>query len=643
MPLTDTAVRQARATGKNYTLTDTDGLALFVGTKGAKSWHFRFCWAGKQPRISLGTYPEISLKQARELRDEARALVARGIDPRVHRRQERKATVLAAENTFESVFRRWRDFKALSLKTGRQSTLSQIDRIFGKDVLPWLGQSSVFEIARTDVVEVLRKIERRNALTTAEKCRTWFNQLFRYAIVEVGLETNPAADLDIVAIPQPPVTHNPFLRMGQLPAFLCKLHSYGGDINTQLGLRLLLLTGVRTGELRLALPEQFDLERGLWIIPPVIVKQLQLKLRKESKEIPPYIVPLSRQAVAIVRHLLAAKRPAQHYLLPHRSDLKARISENTLNAALKRMGYKDQLTGHGIRATISTALNELGYRKEWVDAQLSHSDPNRIRAAYNHAEYVEQRRQMMQEWADRIDQWERDGLAAGAQIAVPESQWVVAMISSSSPEEEWACPTGSDEPIAISGNGAEEQPTVAAVTPVMTIVSRADQRPQPILTDIQRERTAMLATFEAPHNLPLPVFAKLAGKSRHQINREIQARRLLSLTLGNRGHRIPDWQLDPVRHQFTREVLDQAVGVDEWTLYRALSEPLEQLGIRSPIEALAVVGFGKAVEAVRRAIGRLCGEGDGGRPPTHSSGSCCISSSRGANPLWPKPASLPRR
>lgn len=189
-----------------------DGLALFVNTKGAKSWHFSFSWADKQPRISLGTYPEIGMWNARALRDVARALIARGINPRAHRRQKRNALRLVTGNTFKAVFQRWRGFKALSLKVGRQSTRSQINRIFGKDVLPWLGSLSVFEIARRDVLEVVRKIERRGALTTAEKCRTWLNQLIRYAIVEVGLETNPAADLDIVAMPQPPVTHNPCLR-----------------------------------------------------------------------------------------------------------------------------------------------------------------------------------------------------------------------------------------------------------------------------------------------------------------------------------------------------------------------------------------------------------------------------------------------
>ena len=171
---------------------------------------------------------------------------------------------------------------------------------------------------------------------------------------------------------------------------------------------MLLLTSVRTGELRLATPDQFDLEKRLWVIPAEVVKQLQLAMRKPGKQIqnvPPYIVPLSVQALEIVRHLLDQVVPAQRYLFAHRSDLSKRNSENTLNGALRRMGYADQLTGHGTRATISTALNEIGYPKIWVDAQLSHADPDKVSAAYNHAEYVEQRRTMMQDWANRLDLW----------------------------------------------------------------------------------------------------------------------------------------------------------------------------------------------------------------------------------------------
>ncbi len=593
MSLSDVAVRQARPKAKAYTLPDGQGLALSVSPAGTRFWSFRFYWADQQQRVSLGTYPEIGLKEARTRRDEARALVAQGVDPRVHRRNQRAAAIAAAENTFQAVFQTWRDFKALSLKTGRQSTLSQIDRIFDKDVLPALRSLSIFEIKRQDLLEVLRRIERRKALTTAEKCRTWFNQLFRFAMVALNLPENPAADLDIVAMPQPPVRHNPFLRMHQIPAFLRALRGYGGEERTQLGLWLLLLTGVRTGELRSAMRSQFDLEHGLWIIPPEIVKQLQQPLRSGDREIPPYIVPLSRQAIEIVRHLLSAMRPAQRYLLPHRSDLKMRISENSLNAALKRMGYDGVLTGHGIRATISTALNEMGYSDKWVDAQLSHTDPNQVSAAYNHAEYVEQRRAMMQHWADRLDAWldqssEEDAAMqqGGVTISAPSAAVAVGQSAERS------------EP-----NGSVQAPVAAAPpTPLATIVARRDARAQPLLTDFQRAHAEMLAIYEAPHNLPVPVFAKLAGKSRDQINREIKARRLLSISLGNRGQRIPEWQLDPACQRFVCDVLERARDVDAWVLYRALSEPRAELQGAAPVQ---VVGVGNPLDAASLIYSQL--------------------------------------
>ena len=181
------------------------------------------------------------------------------------------------------------------------------------------------------------------------------------------------------------------------------LRDYGGTEETRLGLRLLLLTGVRTGELRHATPDQFDLERGLWIIPSGNVKQLQSRMRETREDIPPYLVPLSRQAAEIVRELRKTAAPSQRYLLRHQIHPQESISGHTLNSALRHMGYATRLTGHGIRGTLSTALNEIGYPKEWIEAQLSHSDPNQVRGAYNHAEHVESRRRMMQDWADRLD------------------------------------------------------------------------------------------------------------------------------------------------------------------------------------------------------------------------------------------------
>lgn len=615
MALSDTAVRQAKVTGKAYTLGDIDGLSLAVSAEGGKSWHFRYYWHGTQKRLSLGTYPEISLKEARTRRDVARELVARGVNPRKHRNEERRLALLAEEHTFQKVFEQWFEFRKQSLKPGRQSTREQIQRIFNKDLLPALGARSVFEIKRPDLLEVLEKIERRRAFTTAEKCRTWLHQMYRYALVKLpGLEQNPAADLDVVAAPKPPVTHNPFLRMGELSELLKKLRTYKGRLQTQLGLRLLMLTGVRTGELRLATPDQFQLDQGLWVIPPEIVKQLQLEMRKDGKQpsdIPPYIVPLSVQAQEIVRYLLDEVKPAQKYLFAHRSDLKQRISENTLNTALQRMGYVGMLTGHGIRATISTALNEIGYPKVWVDAQLSHSDPDKVSASYNHAEYVEQRRCMMQDWADRLDLWER-GLseAASMRLNLPVQfdsiPLEVPMQITSDSLSSGMSHIGEPLSLTVSSppNNADNSVTAfrlpAVPAPTEPIVLAESE-----LSPIQRERTAMLEVYESPHNLPVITFAKLAGKSRDQVNREIKARRLLTLSLGNRGQRIPDWQLNPQCQHLTRTLLEQSGEVDSWIIYKALVTPLDQLDGKSPVESVSDVGVEQAVRNAQCSLSNL--------------------------------------
>jgi integrase len=404
MALTDTAVRQARATGKAYTLGDRDGLSLAVSPQGGKSWHFRYYWQGTQKRMSLGTYPEVSLRDARRARDEARALLAKGGNPHTDRKRKRQTVRLAGEHTFESVFHQWLERHAREIQTGKGSTHANILRMFDKDVLPVLGKHSILELRRPDLLEVIERIEKRGALSVAKNVRGYFNQMYRFALVKVpGLETNHASDLDVVAIPPPVTRHHPFLRMDELPGLLQAIEKYEGTHQTRRALRLLLLTGVRTGELRLATPEQFDLERKLWIVPSGHVKQLSRKKRKTGEEIPPYIVPLSRQSLEIVRDLLSRMDPSQVYLLRNREDPRKRMSESTLNDALRNMGYQNRLTGHGMRGTFSTACNEIGYPAAWIEAQLSHSDPNQVRGAYNHAEYVEQRRRMMQDWADRLD------------------------------------------------------------------------------------------------------------------------------------------------------------------------------------------------------------------------------------------------
>ena len=605
MALSDLVVRQAKATGKAYTLPDIDGLSLAVTASGSKSWHFRYYWMKEPKRMSLGTYPEVSLREARALRDEARALVAKDINPRLHRKQKRAAVKLAGENTFEAIYKKWLAHRELGLKKGRQTTLSILPRVFAKDVLPLLGKRSIYDIKRPDLLEVIARIERRKALSVAEKVRTWFNQMFRYALVVVpGLEQNPASDLDVVALPLPPANHNPFLRMAELPKLLQRLRKYRGRLQTQLGLRLLLFTGVRTGELRLATPDQFDLDRGLWIIPPEVVKQLQVDMRRKRqlpKDIPPYIVPLSVQAIEIVRHLLEQLKPAQHYLFRHDSELKKRMSENTLNGALKRMGYRDLLTGHGIRGTMSTALNEIGYPKVWVDAQLSHVDPNKVSATYNHAEYVEQRRRMMQDWADRLDLFEQNMVEAASMPLTIHLEGVPVLSdeeAASAPPK----PAAASAPLLIVTRPGDAMPLVSAETHRLPAVPLPRSVMEEPLSDIQRQRMELVDVFEAPHNLPVAEYAKMAGKSRRWISYEIKAGNLLALNLGNRGQRVPDWHLDPVKHALIQAVLKLTRGADPWQIYNALLQPRAKLRGGSALESVSATNLDKIIMAVSTTV-----------------------------------------
>lgn len=408
MPLTDTAVRQAKPAEKEFSITDGGGLSLFVAPNGTKSWHFRFSLHGKQPRMSLGTYPEISLKDARDLRDQARSLVAKGIDPRSHRRKEKQAAADSSIKTFEVVAAEWYAFKLPRWAQAKKGAAKQAQLYLDKDLLPSLGKIPIAEVTRKDVLATLRIIEKRGALNVARKCRTWLNEIFRFGIASEYLDVNPASDLDIVAAKEPPEKHNPMLRQHELKEFLAALRDAELKEYTRSAIRLLLLTGVRTIELRSATIDQFDFDAALWTVPAGTVKQLKKMIRiKGEGVVPPYLVPLSRQAVKEARkvHQLTG---GYKLLIAGRHEPTIPISDGTVNMALKRMGYEGRLTGHGIRATISTALNEKGYNEDWIEAQLSHAGSSKIRKVYNHAEYVEQRRGMMQDWADYLDALEAD-------------------------------------------------------------------------------------------------------------------------------------------------------------------------------------------------------------------------------------------
>lgn len=605
--LSDLQVRQAKVTGKAYSLVDFDGLYFHISATGFKAWHFRFTWGGKRERMSFGGYPALSLKDARHLRDEARAMLAKDINPHSERKRKRHVIVLAGEHTFQAIYDKWLAHRSLSLENeGRQSTPKQIGRVFAKDVFPVLRHLTVYDVTRAHLLDIIGRVEKRGSLSVAEKLRTWFSQLFTYASVVVpNMGDNPAKDLDVVAMPLPPVENNPFLRMPELPAMLQTLRKYSGRLNTQLGLRLLLLTGVRTGELRYATPDQFDLERGLWIIPVVRLKQrkqLTKKKRQRFADIPPYIVPLSLQAQEVVRHLLGNLKPAQVYLIPGDWCLKKPLSENTLNGALKRMGYEDQLTGHGVRATISTALNELGYPPKWVDAQLSHADPDRISATYNHAEYVEQRRRMMQDWADRLDLFEQNLVEAASVPLTIHLEGVSVVSADEAAANESRKPAAEPAPILIVTKPGDAMPLVSAETHRLPAVPLPRSVMEEPLSDIQRERMALVDVFEAAHNLPVAEYAKMAGKSRRWISYEIKAGNLLALNLGNRGQRVPDWHLDPVKHALIQAVLKLSRGADPWQIYQALLQPRATLRGRSALESVTATNLDKLIMAVSTTV-----------------------------------------
>ncbi|MDR1969055.1 MAG: tyrosine-type recombinase/integrase, partial [Burkholderiaceae bacterium] len=337
---------------------------------------------------------------------------------------------------------------------------------------------------------------------------------------------------------------------------------------------------------------------------PENVKQIQNETRKKGKrlqDVPPYIVPLSVQAAEVVRYLLDEMKPAQHHLLAHRSDLKKRISENTLNHALHRMGYQDQLTGHGIRGTISTALNEIGYPKIWVDAQLSHADPDKTSSAYNHAMYVEPRRQMMQDWADRLDLLEQNQVEAASTHLKIHIEGMPAMAGkeTTAPPAQ-VCTTEAAQgaaPIVISS--AVSGDTFQRLSPIPVVISQAPPAPAIEISEIQREREEMLTIYESANNLPVPMFAKLAGKSKDQIKRELKAGKLLSISLGNRGQRVPDWQLVPLKHKLAQTLMNQSPDADAWDLYRALTKPHGGLGNRAAIDAVTPSNLGEVVRVIQ--------------------------------------------
>lgn len=395
MPLTDSSIRTAKPKEKLYRLPDANGLCLEVTPTGSKLWRYRYRYDGKAKMLALGAYPAVTLLEARQKRDAARQQLIAGIDPGEHKKAA-KVVARAEALTFEAVAREWYAYNA---PRWAESTAYKAKLYLENDLLPVIGSRPVAAITRPDLVELVRKVEARGTLNAAGKIRQWLHQIYRYALAKGVVESNPATDLDVVAAPAKAARHHPHVSFAELPELLEKLETAKLSSLTRWAINLLTLTAVRPGELRAAPWVEFDLDAATWTIP-----KERMKARR------PHVVPLPRQAVAILRQLHEVTG-SYALLFPGQQSAARPMSENTINKALRIMGYEGRQTGHGFRHLLSTELNGRGYNRDWIERQLAHGDKDEIRDTYNHATYLEQRREMMQAWADSID-----ALCAGANV-----------------------------------------------------------------------------------------------------------------------------------------------------------------------------------------------------------------------------------
>jgi integrase len=372
-------------------LYDELGLYLLVHPKGGRYWRFKYRFGGKEKLLALGVYGKnrISLATARARRDDARKLLDQGIDPSAAKRATKRQDAYKSANTFEAVAREWWETKGGKWSERHSaSTLARLE----KELFPDLGVRPIMEIEPPELLDVLRAIERRGALEIASKTLVTAGQVFRYAIVTCRAKTDPTRDLR-GALKTRETRHYSALKRADLPDFLAKLNVYDGNTLTKLATRLLLLTFVRTGELRGAKWAEFDVERAEWVIPAE-----RMKMSHE------HIVPLSSQAMAVIEEIRKISRGSE-YLFPNEHNPRKEMSENTILYALYRMGYRGRTTGHGFRATASTILNgDLGFKPDAIERQLAHIEQNKSRKPYNRAEYLPERRAMMQVWADLLDE-----------------------------------------------------------------------------------------------------------------------------------------------------------------------------------------------------------------------------------------------
>ena len=387
--LSDTEIRKIKPAEKRQRLFDGGGMYLEVAPTGGKLWRLKFRFDGKEKLLSLGSYPDTGLKEARKRRGEARQLLAEGTDPTAQRKALRQARKLATLNTVESLARAWLDHRADAwVERTRTIILASLEN----DVFPVIGERPIADVQPADIRNLVQSIEARGAGETAGRVFQRLRSIFRFAIAHDVIGTDPTYPLKPAEIFKPrKVEHRAALSERDVPTFLHRLAAYEGDPTTTSALRLLMFTAVRPGELRGARWDEIDTERALWRIPAE-----RMKMKAE------HTVPLSTQALEV----LEAMRPISGHgalVLPSPFYPGKPLSDGTLNSALARMGYKGIATAHGFRTLFSTCANEAGWNRDYIEKQLAHEDRDDVRGAYNRAQWLAEREKMMQWWADRID------------------------------------------------------------------------------------------------------------------------------------------------------------------------------------------------------------------------------------------------
>ncbi len=396
MPLSAVAVRNAKPSEKPHKLVDEKGMYLLIQPTGSKLWRMDYRFNGKRKTLALGTFPDTDLKDARDKRDEARKLLAQDIDPGAQRKQEKQERRLSQENTFEAVGREWMKIKG---KEWTDSYAGKTKACLERHAFPSIGDTPLKEITAPVLLSMLRAIEKRGTVDMAHRVQQHCGAIFRFAIATGQTDSDPTTALKGALSTVKPEHYAALTDPKDYADLLRSIDEYRGEVTTKTAMQLLAYTFQRTKEVRFAEWSQFDLDGGMWRIPAEV-----MKMREE------HLVPLSKQVVALLRDLQALTGKGR-LVFPSTTDRERPISENTVTYGLARMGFKGRMTGHGFRSVASTILNEQGYRHDVIERQLAHSERNQVRAAYNRAEYLPERRKMMQEWADYLDK-----LKAGAAL-----------------------------------------------------------------------------------------------------------------------------------------------------------------------------------------------------------------------------------